>query len=194
MGPETMDQKPGKAIEPVMLANLARAVDFVKFGEAKNAALLTFASAWILAAATLAMNPTARTLPQILWGLIFGVPWFIIAAGLAMVSFLPQIDPDRITGDKPGGSPNLLFFGHLAEGEPKETFARLVGRYVGKASGELTDAYFTDLGCQIALNSRVAHRKYKLFLLGLDALVIGLGVCALNAALLVADLWAHHRL
>jgi len=97
-----MYQKAGKAIEPVMLANLARAIDFVKFGEAKNAALLTFASAWILAAATLAMNPIARALPQILWGLIFGVPCFVIAASLAMMSFLPQIDPDRITGDKQG--------------------------------------------------------------------------------------------
>lgn len=35
-----------EAFEKILTSNLMRAIDFVKFAEAKNAALLTFNSAW----------------------------------------------------------------------------------------------------------------------------------------------------
>lgn len=38
-----------EAYEKHLTATLARVIDFVKFAEAKNAALLTFSSAWTLA-------------------------------------------------------------------------------------------------------------------------------------------------
>jgi hypothetical protein len=42
-----------EAFERLLTTSLARVIDFVKFAEAKNAALLTFNSAWIVAGVTL---------------------------------------------------------------------------------------------------------------------------------------------
>lgn len=181
----------GKTLEPMMIANLSRAIDFVKFGEAKNAALLTFASAWVLGSATLAINPSAREVPQILWGLIFGAPCFVVAALLATISFLPRIDLDILLGEKPGGERNLLFFGHLSETPPKDLYGALARRYVTAGAETLKDAYFVDLGCQIAVNSKVAKRKYKLFLWAVNALLLGFAIYIFNAGSIVVELLLH---
>ena len=42
-----------EAFEKLLSSVLGRVVDFLRFAEAKNAALLTFSSAWILASTTL---------------------------------------------------------------------------------------------------------------------------------------------
>lgn len=180
-----------KSLEPVLIANLSRAIDFVKFGEAKNAALLTFASAWILASVNLAMNPVARAVPQILWGLIYGAPFLFAAAFLAMFSFLPRVDLSKLKGRSSDDPPNLLFFGDLGALPAQEGFSRLAERYRAVGGARIGEAYFSDLGCQIVVNSRIASGKYKMFRWGVDALLIGLGVYALNAAFLVASLFSR---
>jgi hypothetical protein len=175
----------------MMLGCLARAIDFVKFAETKNAALLTFASAWILGSATLAIQPVARSLPQILWGLIFGTPMFIAAAILAAISFLPRINLDALLGEAADGQPNLLFFGDLAKTPPKDLYAALVQRYVTAGAETLNEAYFRDLGCQIAVNSQIARRKYHLFLWGVNALLLGFAIYIFNAGALVVERLIH---
>jgi hypothetical protein len=55
----TNDQQ--EAFEKLLGSNLARVFDLVRFAETKNAALLTFASAWILA--MLNLLSSERTLP-----------------------------------------------------------------------------------------------------------------------------------
>ncbi len=174
-----------KALEPVLLANLARAIDFVKFGEAKNAALLTFASAWILASASTVLNPEARAVPQILWGLIWGAPCLAAAAFRAGLSFLPR---DSLKGfkDSDPHEGNLLFFGDLAELKPREGYRRIAERYQVDGDG-LSDAYLCDLGCQIVVNSQVARWKFGLFRRGVRALLLGLSIYAVNALLVVVD-------
>lgn len=47
--------------EKVLTANLQRAIDFVKFAEAKNAALLALSSAWVVA--TLNLGTNGRQIP-----------------------------------------------------------------------------------------------------------------------------------
>lgn len=174
-----------KTLEPVLLANLTRAIDFVKFGEAKNAALLTFASAWILASASTVLNPVARAVPQILWGVIWGAPCLGAAAFLAGLSFLPR---DSLKGfkDSDADAANLLFFGDLAGLKPREGYRRIAERYHGEGD-TLSDAYLCDLGCQIVVNSQVARWKFGLFRRGVRALLLGLSIYAANAVLVVVD-------
>ena len=176
-----------KVFEPMMLANLVRAIDFVKFAETKNDALLTFESAWILASATLAIQPVARATPQILWGLIFGTPCFILAAILAALSFLPRINLDALLGKAADGQPNLLFFGDLAKVAPKSVHDALIRRYATLGEPILNGVYFTDLGCQIGVNSGIARRKYHMFLWGVNAVLLGFGIYVFNAGALVVE-------
>ena len=42
-----------EAFEKILSSQLTRTIDFVKFAETKNAALLTFSSAWIIGAINL---------------------------------------------------------------------------------------------------------------------------------------------
>lgn len=176
-----------KALESILLTNLTRAIDFVKFGEAKNAALLTFASAWLLASANLVMNPAARAIPQILWGVIYGAPFLGIAAFLAVLSFLPRDSLKSFLRKDPDPT-NLMFFGHLGALEPKEGFQHIADRYLDRTGrGELTEAYLCDLGCQIVVNSKIASWKFGLFRKGVFALLLGLLSYFFNAVLLVLD-------
>lgn len=176
-----------KALEPILLTNLTRAIDFVKFGEAKNAALLTFASAWLLASANLVMNPAARAVPQVLWGVIWGAPFLGLAAFLAVLSFLPRDSLKSFLRKDPDPT-NLLFFGHLRALEPKKGFQSIAARYLDiTGRGELAEAYLCDLGCQIVVNSKIASWKFGLFRKGVFALLLGLLIYFVHAVLLVLD-------
>ena len=176
-----------KAIEPILLTNLTRAIDFVKFGEAKNAALLTFASAWLLASANLVMNPAARAVPQILWGVIGGAPFLGVAAFFAVLSFLPRDSLKSFVRKDPDPT-NLMFFGHLGVLAPKEGFQHIADRYLDRTGrGELTEAYLCDLGCQIVVNSKIASWKFGLFRKGVFALLLGLLIYFFSAVILVLD-------
>ncbi len=176
-----------KALEPILLTNLTRAIDFVKFGEAKNAALLTFASAWLLASANLVMNPAARGIPRILWGVIYGAPFIGIAVFFAVLSFFPRDSLKSFLPKDPDPT-NLVFFGHLGALEPKEGFQRIADRYLNATGrGELTEAYLCDLGCQIVVNSKIASWKFSLFRKGVFALLVGLLIYFFHAVLLVLD-------
>lgn len=176
-----------KALEPILLTNLTRAIDFVKFGEAKNAALLTFASAWLLASANLVMNPAARAIPQVLWGVVFGAPFLGLAAFVAILSFLPRDSLKSFLRKDPDLT-NLVFFGHLGTLEPKEGFQHIADRYLdGTSRGVLTEAYLCDLGCQIVVNSKIASWKFSSFRRGVLALLLGLLIYFFSAVHLVLE-------
>lgn len=72
--------------EKIMTANLARIVDFLKFAETKNAALLTFCSAWILA--ILGALASQKSLPEFLTaGLRLSLPFFPRVRGSRLLRF-----------------------------------------------------------------------------------------------------------
>src|SRR6185503_1041630 len=106
--------------ERILSASLARAIDFIKFAEAKNAALLTFASAWALAITAIIANNHALSGAD-LAALALGRALFIVAILLATWSFLPKLRPELFhrNSEKPK---NLLFYGDIASFE-FDTFA-----------------------------------------------------------------------
>ncbi len=98
--------------EKVLSSTLARVIDFVKFAEAKNAALLTFASAWTLAIINLLSwdHPFPERIRP---ALEVALPLFVAAALVAIWSFLPKRKLEIFHRD-PDQAKNFLYFGHIA--------------------------------------------------------------------------------
>lgn len=157
-----------EAFEKILTANLQRVLDFQKFAEAKNAALLTIASAWVIAIINLISS--GKSLPDGLnTGIYFALPFSICAGILAMISFLPRTNLPRFLGGKQAGphSPNLLYFGDIGA-LPVKTFERDIStRYLQAASQNISDEYTHDLIVQISVNSQITMRKLQLFRSGM---------------------------
>lgn len=85
-----MANDPQDTYVQVLTANLQRTLDFLKFAEAKNAALLALASAWI--AATLNLICGGKPIPTGFTISIWVMLVCALCAGiLAMVSILPRL-------------------------------------------------------------------------------------------------------
>lgn len=176
-----------KTLEPLMLASLARTIDFVKFGEAKNAALLTFTSAWILASANVAIGEVAQDHFAVRIGLQFGVPLLGFAAFLALVSFLPRTDLKALKGHwNPNPKNNYLYFGHLGDFASDELHLRLASRFLTIGQSGLNQDYLDDLGCQIVVNAKIASTKFMLFGWGVRITILALFIYAVAAIMAVA--------
>lgn len=173
-----------KALEQVLLADLGRAIDFVKFAETKNAGMVTLASAWLLAAAAMAANDATAAHVEIRDALVWGTPWVAVAGALALSAFLPKIDLKKLLPHEPNPHSNYLFFGDLRRMRASTAWACIRDRYVTDG-GRLSETYFQDLGCQLVINARIAHGKFQRF--GWAAWSLGIGVVfiAWNAARLV---------
>ncbi len=162
-------QKPeaAEAYERILTANLERAIDFVKFGEAKNAALLALSSAWVVA--TINLELSGRQIPDA-WAanIVLTLLFSLCAALLAMASFLPRLHlPWFLGGKKAGPHPkNLLYFGDISSLTIKTLEPDLHARYFPKANMP-TDEYIHDLVVQIGVNSQIAHRKMRFFYFGM---------------------------
>ena len=155
------------AYEKILTANLQRAIDFVKFGEAKNAALLALSSAWVVA--TINLEFSGRQIPDT-WAvnIVLTLLFSLFAALLAMASFLPKLHlPWFLGGKKAGPHPkNLLFFGDISSLTIKTLETDLQARYFPKADVP-ADEYIHDLVVQIGVNSQIAHRKMRFFCFGI---------------------------
>jgi hypothetical protein len=148
------------AFEKILAAQLIRTLDFVKFAEAKNGALLALSSAWILASANFlnGVHKLPDGYDKAFW---IAIPLFFLAGLLCIFSFLPRMLRNFV---KPkDGAKNLLFFGDIAElpiGQFKE---RIFERYRPEEDHSATDRYLDDLCVQISVNAKIASRKFRLF-------------------------------
>ncbi|WP_321900033.1 Pycsar system effector family protein [Paraburkholderia heleia] len=158
--------------EKLMTANLARVVDFVKFAEAKNAALLTFCSAWILASMNLLSSDKPAPL-FVVSGLKLALPFFAIAACMAIGSFIPRLSTRGVLKSKLPGH-NMLYFGDIAQTSIDSFQREAKERYMPQGASSITEKYIDDLSMQIVVNSRIAARKMQLFNYGAYTLLLAL--------------------
>jgi hypothetical protein len=184
-----------QAFGDVLSGSLARVVDFLKFAETKNAALLTFASAWTFASINILTGDHAAS------GIVGRAFWvalvlFSAAAVVAVVSFLPKLNLHALHRD-PAQPKNLLYFGHVAEFDTAVFRTRVHERYMAEGDQVITDEYLDDLIVQISVNSKIAHRKFVTFnvgaslvLIALLALALAAFSAAINRASAGALLWA----
>lgn len=162
-----------EAFEKLVSANLARMIDFVKFAEAKNAALLAFCSAWIVASVNLL---TGKNELPFGYNLAFtcALPFFIFAALVCVASALPRTlghfdkSKDR--------AKNLLFWGDVASFDVTAYGSQLVEQYMPQAGHIVTQVYLADLANQAAANASTAARKFKMFNIAALFLMIAVGI------------------
>lgn len=180
-----MASDPQDAYVQMLNANLQRALDFLKFAEAKNVGLLALASAWI--GVTLNLECSGKALPS---GFTIGIPITLlcaICAGvLAMVSLLPRLHLPSFLGGKRAGPhpPNLLYFGDISALPIKTLEQDMRARYLSTGQG-YRDEYIHDLAVQLSVNSEITLRKMHLFNWGMRSILVG-GVVLLLPSLRLA--------
>ena len=161
-----------EAFGQVLSASLVRVIDFLKFAETKNAALLTFASAWTFASISVLTGERAPA------GILGGAYWVALilfsgAAVVAILSLLPKLNLHAFHRD-PTKPNNLLYFGHIAEFDTALFRTRVQERYLGEGDQSPTDEYLDDLMVQISVNSKIASWKFGMFNLGARLVLIAL--------------------
>lgn len=162
--------------EKLLLANLQRTLDFLRFAEAKNAALVALGSGWFVA--SLNLECSGKPLP-IGFGhaILIAMLLALGAVAVALLSFLPRLQVSGFLGGRRAGphAPNLLYFGDLATIPINSLDSELRNRYFSDAIS-LSDTYYKDLTIQLSINSDIAKRKMLLF---------RAGVCIMASASLV---------
>ncbi len=149
-----------EAYEKLMSANHSRMIDFVKFAETKNAALLTFSSVWM--GAIINLLRSSSELPfGYQYAFIAALPLLAVASVICLKSLLPRL-LDRIL-KRENDYKNLLYFEDIAKGGIKQYPVKAVNIYMPEADQSATPTYLHDLGVQTAIHASIAHRKFRMF-------------------------------
>ena len=168
------DGRQREAFEKILNANLGRIVDLIKFAETKNAALLTFSAFWILALINLLAS--GRTLPNGFTGaFLVALPVFAVSAFVCVMAFLPKIDIQHrhIASES---YKNLLFFSDIAQVQLADYEEAVRSRYFPEAGIVIGATYIRDLAREVAVNARIAERKFRLFHWAARIMCLGIAV------------------
>jgi hypothetical protein len=181
---------------------LQYANEWLKYGEAKHAVLITLNGATLTALNNLVKPEIGSSYPM-KGGFWCATVVCVVSILVSLYSFYARVVPeqelklDRNTQtamDMDNASflkkavamtmkPNLVFFGHLAQRTPAQVLEALVGRYDPK-----TDCgYLKDMAEQVVINSRLALQKAKLFNLALSVYI--LSALVLIGLLIAVPLW-----
>lgn len=163
-----------EAYEKLLSASLARTVDWLKFAEAKNAALLTFSSAWVLGSISVLARFKDDLPPHFAPALKLDAILFGIAAIIAVLAILPKLKLSDFVGTTAPSGKNLLYFGDVASLDSEVFKERVRKAYMPAADTSTTDAYLDDMAAQVAINSQIATRKFKLFERGAKLTLVGM--------------------
>lgn len=161
--------------------SFANIKDWLKFAEAKNAALVALVGVLAPTYVSFLMDGG-----YMLYSYAFiGLPFLIIGAFLALISFLPRLDflPDGLDS---GSSRSLdeesdLFFEHIALRGKQQATVRMRQAFGYDESDKLRN----DLGVQIFVLSQICRRKMILFTWALRCVIVGIFTPAAGLALLI---------
>jgi hypothetical protein len=182
----TPDQN--EVLEGALSSTLSRTIDFLKFAETKNAALLTFASAWSLALVNLLISSRfTQEGPRTVVALCLLL--FALAALLALYSFLPRLTLSSFhSGSKQQSS--LIYFGDIARFDAESYGGAFSARYAPDPEQTISDNYLNDLGVQVVANSSITNRKFNLFYIGATLVVLAVvGLAGTAAWMTYFNLW-----
>lgn len=161
-----------ETLEKALSGTLSRTVDFLRFAETKNAALLTFASAWLLALVNLLASGRALS-HSIRISAAVSLLFFALAAVVALCSFLPKVRLNIFDRD-PERERSLLYFGEIADYEAATFVQRFRQRYGTDAEQTISDEYLDDLAIQVFANSKITLRKFTIFNWGAGLVMLAL--------------------
>lgn len=150
-----------EAFERLLTTTLSRTIDFLKFAEAKNAALLTFSSAWLLALLSHADFFSSLSRLDIICDHACKTMFFLSALA-ALWAFLPRRKLPKFFRD-PIAPASLIYFGDAARFDVASYVDRVKQSYFPSDEQSCTQTYLDDLAVQIAVNSRIANDKFSKF-------------------------------
>ena len=133
-------------------------IEWVKFAEQKNGALVAFGGAVLFGASRLVMS--ANEIPQVVmyYYILFCV--LVGASALtAIISFIPSLDEET----KKAYSINPLFYGDACKYSKEEYWWLFNNRFGGNPSEAGLEMALCD---QIVINAWVAYKKYSMFTIG----------------------------
>lgn len=179
-----------EAYEKLMSANHTRMIEFSKFAEAKNAALLTFCSVWMGAIITLLRAPEELPLG---FGYAFrlALPLLFIAAIISLKSLVPKF-LDHVH-KREDGYKNLLYFGDIDKAGTQAYPDMAADLYMPTGSDSATSTYLHDLSVQTAIHARIAHRKFQSFNWAGSLVLIAFGIMT-TPPVIFCIRWAISRL
>lgn len=166
---------------------LNRVIDWLKFAETKNTAVVGLSSTALGVIVTfLVAGPAVPTIAGA--GLAVGALALMLSLMLAVASFLPSTDLEKhLMGERepPNPGDNLLFYGHLARYEPRALARAIADHYFEQPGEEIAPSKFAvDLAGQVVTNARITVRKLALFRYAL--MLFGIGVLVAAAAMALA--------
>jgi hypothetical protein len=180
-------------LERLHTANLARVIDWVKFAETKNAGLLTFSSAWLIALATFLTSEKDRPLIAI-YAAGAALPMFALGAFFAFAAFMPKTKLEEFFRPSPeldSSTTNYTFWGHLAGLSPDAASKTIAGRYRVPKGEKSSGALLDDLASQAVINAIIAKRKFELFDYGATCVLIGFAIITLMAGVGFVWSWSN---
>ena len=165
-------------VDSFLKESLTKADEWIKFAEAKNAALLSFSAAVFLAIANhLLMGTNLDSFTTFCASYILVLLFAAII--LTLLSFIPRLNIITPENEEKRESDNCLFFGHVRKYSPSE-YLKLIDTFQDENKEyTLIDLAYAE---QIVINSRIAYLKFKQFDLAvwfvLAAFTTPLGVLA----------------
>lgn len=168
--------------ETALASTFSRTVDFLKFAETKNAALLTFASAWLLALANLIAGDRISDRASRI-AIAVAILLFALATLIALYSFFPKLNLDRLFRD-PNSKRSLLYFNDIAKFEATAYVQHFRERYANDPDQGISDAYLHDLAVQVSANSSITRRKFLIFNVAAAFVMLALAVLTIRGAFL----------
>lgn len=162
---------------------LGHCIDWVKYAEKKNAALLVAASGLVLSLVGHFPDKTSPSgLRACLW---IGCVSLVLSALTCLISFIPQIDFPWITSQRNTTSEdNLFFFGHIADYSASELVEAL---YRGEGSQSASNKLQLDLAGQIIVNARISLKKFRLFTVATWLATLGVAFLIFAAVQILAQ-------
>jgi len=140
---------------------LSNVNEWLKFAEAKNAALLAANSAVVIGALRLA-DGKVFLFPLAEYYFHFSIAMVSLGGLICLLSFMPRLDipwllPTALSRDKD----NLVFYGHISGYDPP-AYVKALHHQSGNVV-KTVDPFEEDLAEQAIINSRIALKKYHLF-------------------------------
>jgi hypothetical protein len=152
--------------------------DWLKFGEAKNAALITFNAAMLFGSISLldhAPSYISFTLVFIFFPLIF------ISALVSLLSFFPILSTEVIGFlwmEKKATINNILYFGHIMHLTPSELLSETAPNVPTNS-----DKFIGHLAEQIITNAKIAYGKFIYFQIA--SVLSALAICSIALSFLI---------
>ena len=143
----------------ILKDTLARVNDWVKFGEAKNAANIAFCSAGSFMFIRMLVSNSDINLVFTSYT-VFSIALLSISFLISLISFVPKLKAPWVKLGKREEKDNLLYFGDAHKYSASQYLSKLyLGRPNESKAYELEEAY----AHQIVVNSKIAYIKFKQF-------------------------------